>query len=93
MGEELRRSRSERIATVLAGKRGEAGERPMGAVEHICIWETLFWFKQMWEHKESHVPRCRHFRSLKSGSNACARPSIHPNIHMRMFKQLVFYRD
>lgn len=86
VGKKLRRSRGQRKAAVLAGKLGEAGKKPMGAVEHICIGETLFWFKQMWEHRESHIPRCRHFRSLKSRSNTCACPSIHLNIHMCIFK-------
>ncbi len=29
-------------------KQGE-GKRAMGAVDRIFIWETLFWFGQMWE--------------------------------------------
>lgn len=29
-------------------RRGE-GTRATGAVDHIFIWETLFWFGQMWE--------------------------------------------
>lgn len=31
------------------GARQGEGKRPMGAVKHICIWKTLFWFGQMWE--------------------------------------------
>ena len=33
---------------VLGGRQSETG-RAMGAVERIFIWETLFWFGQMWE--------------------------------------------
>lgn len=55
-GKTVRRGEGEQQSLQADGARQGEGTRTMGAVEHICIWETLFWFGQMWEPGEATFP-------------------------------------